>query len=121
RLATGAGSSFCVALARSDAAAGQAGLWVGSVETGRAKAGYEQEGRLRSHQEIGGRRVGTGDVRTGRLTVRRQARYYRRAHAPTPCGSRLLGAQPLETVHRARTGPTHGPSRCTPYVQLGLR
>lgn len=109
RLLTGEGFSFCVALRESDEAVGQAGLWLRSVASGRATAGYaiapgvrgrglaaqaltaltcfawtlpqvhrvelyvepwnvaslrtaeaagyHGEGLLRSHQEIGGRRV----------------------------------------------------------------
>lgn len=40
RLVTGAGWSFCVALALTDEAVGQAGLWVKDAGQGRATAGY---------------------------------------------------------------------------------
>ncbi len=40
RLRTGAGYSFCIALATSDEAVGGAGLWLASIEQGRATAGY---------------------------------------------------------------------------------
>ncbi len=40
RLVTGAGFSFCVALKESDGGVGQAGLWLKSIDAGRATAGY---------------------------------------------------------------------------------
>ena len=40
RLTTGAGYSFCVARAASDEAVGGAGLWLASINEGRATAGY---------------------------------------------------------------------------------
>ena len=40
RLQTGAGYSFCIARADTDEALGQAGLWLGAIEHGRATAGY---------------------------------------------------------------------------------
>ena len=40
RLATGAGYSFCIALSTTDEAVGGAGLWLASIEQGRATAGY---------------------------------------------------------------------------------
>ena len=40
RLVTGAGYSFCIALAASDEAVGGAGLWFDAIEHGRATAGY---------------------------------------------------------------------------------
>ncbi|TWP34551.1 GNAT family N-acetyltransferase [Leekyejoonella antrihumi] len=40
RLATGTGYSFCIALTTTDQAVGGAGLWLTSIEQGRATAGY---------------------------------------------------------------------------------
>lgn len=40
RLVTGAGYSFCIALTMTDEAVGGAGLWLASIEQGRATAGY---------------------------------------------------------------------------------
>lgn len=47
RLTTGAGYSFCVALSMSDEAVGGAGLWLASVDHGRATAGYSIAPRQR--------------------------------------------------------------------------
>ena len=81
RLAEGTGFSFAIAEAGTGRAVGGIGLWLASLAQGRAtagyslipsargrgiaaaaltalteRAGYEREGLLRSHQEIGGRR-----------------------------------------------------------------
>lgn len=47
RLLAGEGFSFCVALAESDTAVGQAGLWLRSIDAGRATAGYAIAPRFR--------------------------------------------------------------------------
>lgn len=49
RLTTGAGYSFCVALAASDEAVGGAGLWLASIHEGRATAGYTIAPKHRGH------------------------------------------------------------------------
>jgi ribosomal-protein-alanine N-acetyltransferase len=56
RLTTGAGYSFCVALRTTGEAVGQAGLWLASLEHGRATAGYaiapQARGRGRAGQAL---------------------------------------------------------------------
>lgn len=49
RLVSGGGFSFCVALQDSDDAVGQAGLWLRSIHTGHATAGYAIAPAVRGH------------------------------------------------------------------------
>lgn len=47
RLVGGAGWSFCIADAATDAGVGQIGLWIGAIEHGRATVGYSTAPRFR--------------------------------------------------------------------------
>ncbi len=49
RLVTGAGYSFCAAVEATDEAIGQAGLWLRSIDEGRATAGYYVAPAARGH------------------------------------------------------------------------